>query len=320
MASTRLYRISRTVIGTRMQLICCPVTPQKQSTNTGFIDRWNRQKQSKEIEMCGRIHSDISNVPKFLLPGIKLQIKFTKAKPSFYLMNTGADSKTTFKFLDAQLLVRRIKANSQIPLAHERTLKTELARYDLTRVELKTLTFSAEPQSLSIDQAVIGRIPKRLLYTMRANTDFLGTINTNPYNFQHFGLRTFVMYVNCRKIPSEGLNIDPGHEKTTVLAYNTIFEGSGIHHSNSGLQITHDMYIKGYFMLLFDLTPDLAASEGHTSPVEAGNIRIELSFKEALKEAITCLLYLEYDKIARVDSSRTVATLLRLTQFGHRVP
>jgi len=103
---------------------------------------------------------------------------------------------------------------------------------------------------------------------MIANNDFLGTINTNRYNFQHFGLRTFVMYVNGRQIPSEGLNIDPSHEKTTVMAYKTLFEGSGIQHSNSGLQITHDMYINGYFMLLFDLTPDLAASEGHTSPLK----------------------------------------------------
>jgi len=59
-----------------------PCDPTKaESTNTGFIDRWNRQKESKEIEIFGRIHSDICIVPKFLLPGIKLQIKFTKAKP-----------------------------------------------------------------------------------------------------------------------------------------------------------------------------------------------------------------------------------------------
>jgi len=46
-----------------------PCDPTKaESTNTGFIDGWNRQKQSKETEMCGRIHSDICNVPKFLLP------------------------------------------------------------------------------------------------------------------------------------------------------------------------------------------------------------------------------------------------------------
>ena len=118
-----------------VMLPCDPT--EAESTNTGFIGRWNGQKQSKETEMCGRIHSDICNVPKFLLPGIKLQIKFTKAKPSFYLMSTAADSKTTFKFLDAQLLVRRIKANPKIPIAHEALLKTEFALYNMTRVELK---------------------------------------------------------------------------------------------------------------------------------------------------------------------------------------
>jgi len=65
-----------------------PCDPTKaKSTITGFIERWNKQKQSKEIEMYGRIHSDLCNVPKFLIPGVRLQIKYTKAKPSFYLMN-----------------------------------------------------------------------------------------------------------------------------------------------------------------------------------------------------------------------------------------
>jgi hypothetical protein len=68
------------------------------------------------------------------------------------------------------------------------------------------------------------------------------------------------------------------HEETSVIGYATLFEGSGIHHSNTGLQITHDKFINGYFMLVFDLTPDPAASEGHTSSPVNGNIRIELKF------------------------------------------
>jgi hypothetical protein len=58
------------------------------------------------------------------------------------------------------------------------------------------------------------------------------------------------------------------------MVYRTLFEGSGIHHLNAGLQITHDMYIAVYFMLLFDLTPDLSAS-GHTSHMDMGNIGLE---------------------------------------------
>jgi len=42
-------------------------------------------------------------------------------------------------------------------------------------------------------------------------------METNPYKFQHFDLRTFVMYVNGRQIPSESLSLDTGHEKTTVM-------------------------------------------------------------------------------------------------------
>jgi hypothetical protein len=72
-------------------------------------------------------------------------------------------------------------------------------------------------------------------------------------------------------------------------SHTRLFEGTGIHDSNAGLQITHGMYINGYFMLLYDLTPDWATS-GHTSPVENGNIRIEVTFKEALKQAITSLI------------------------------
>ena len=56
-------------------------------------------------------------------------------------------------------------------------------------------------------------------------------------------------------------------------------------------------------MLLFDLTPDQSASEGHTSHHENGNIRIELKFNKPLPEVITYLLYLEFNNFFLVDFS-----------------
>jgi hypothetical protein len=44
------------------------------------------------------------------------------------------------------------------------------------------------------------------------------------------------------------------------------------------------MYNAGYFMELFDLTPDRGTSEGHTSHPEIGNIRIELKISKALPD------------------------------------
>jgi len=57
-------------------------------------------------------------------------------------------------------------------------------------------------------------------------------------------------------------------------------------------------------MLLFDLTTDRAASEGHKSHPDNANIRVELKFSKPLPEPITCILYLEYDNSVRVDTSR----------------
>jgi hypothetical protein len=92
-----------------------------------------------------------------------------------------------------------------------------------------------------------------------------------------------------------------GHEKTRVLGYRTLFKGPDIHHSNTGLQITRDMFKTGYFVLLFDVTPDQSASDGHTSLSGNGNIRIELKFDTALSTAITCLLFLEHDGNIQID-------------------
>ena len=112
-------------------------------------------------------------------------------------MNVTADSKTTFKFLDAKLFVKRIRPHPDIVSAHNETLKTgDLAPYNLTIVELKTYTFAPALKSLSIDNLVLGPIPKRILFTMIKNTDILGSMATNPFNFRHYDLYSFALYVN----------------------------------------------------------------------------------------------------------------------------
>ena len=126
--------------------------------------------------------------------------------------------------------------------------------------------------------------------------------------FHHYDMTYFTLYVNGKHIPSGGLHLDTVREKESVMAYRTLFEGSGIHHSNTGLQISHAAFVNRYFMLLFDMTPDYRVSEGRTSHPDSGNIRIEAKFAKALPVTTTCVLYLEYDSCVRVDSSRNVTT------------
>ena len=84
------------------------------------------------------------------------------------------------KFLDAELIVHRIRPSPKISYDHTEALsKGCISRYNLTRVELKTFTYAGGTQAISINDAVFGALPKRLIFTMVKNTDFLGSKNSN---------------------------------------------------------------------------------------------------------------------------------------------
>jgi len=108
-----------------------------------------------------------------------------------------------------------------------------------------------------------------MLFTIINNAEFNVSVDINPYKFGHY-ITEFSLYVNGKRVPIEVLSLDMDYKKTFVMGYRTLFEGSGIHHTNSELQITHDIYMNVYFMLLFDLTPDQRTSEaiGHARELQ----------------------------------------------------
>ena len=135
--------------------------------------------------MYGRLHSDICNVPTHIISGVKMQIKLTKAKPAFYLLNNKEDSKAYFKILEALLYVKRIRPSASVITGHNETLlKGYPVRYNITSIELKTFTYGAGSQSLSMNNEVLGRLPKRVIITMVKNR------LSRHYEFESFQLQT----------------------------------------------------------------------------------------------------------------------------------
>jgi len=122
-------------------------------------------------------------------------------------MNKDADTKKVFKFLNAQILVNRVRCSPSLLLAHKIALeKGAVASYNLTSVELKAFTFSSEAQLLPIDKAVLGPVPKGLLIIMVKNTEFLGSVTTIPYHFRHYVQSSTALNVKGKEIPTEGLS------------------------------------------------------------------------------------------------------------------
>ena len=61
-------------------MVACDPSSDDGSKNKGFVTRWSPTKKSHEIEIYGRVNSDFCIVPVCLLPGVRVQIKFTKTK------------------------------------------------------------------------------------------------------------------------------------------------------------------------------------------------------------------------------------------------
>lgn len=279
-------------------------------TNEGLKSRRIYTKKSKKVDMIGHLHIDLCNQDKFMLNGVEMRLRLLRSRDAFSLMYDADAGTYKVQIHEANLFVRRCKINPSVLLAHSRTLETGTAKYPITRVEVKSITLPAGIQSKTLDSVFLGQLPKRVIVGMVTNQAFNGNVKKNPFNFQHFKLNYFTLYVDGEQVPSsKPLQPDiSGAEMNYVMAYHTLFTGTGIQFGDAGNNIVRGDYPCGYWLMAFDLTPDMSASESsHWNLVRNGNLRIELGFTEALTDTVNCIVYAELDNVVEVDRNRNVS-------------
>jgi hypothetical protein len=93
------------------------------ATISGYKKRWILSKQSKVLEVCVRMHSELFDVPQLPLPGVQFQIKFTDGKNRLSPVGKPSDAKAVFKFLDATLFAKHAKPSPSVQLAQRNALE-----------------------------------------------------------------------------------------------------------------------------------------------------------------------------------------------------
>lgn len=274
--------------------------------NPALARRAHYIRGGRAVDLIGHLHCDVFNQDKFLINGVEVRLRLVRSKDSFCLMESNSSSK--IHILDATLLVRRAKISAGMLLAHAKMLSKVTAKYPLTRVEVKTFTIHSGVVGESLDNVILGQLPKRIIVGFVNNKAFNGDKKLNPFNFKNYGINFFSLYVDGTQIPSRPLQpVFSSEESLYVEAYQTLFSGTGIHFLNEGNSISRDDYSKGYTLFAFDLTPDLSANcAGHWNLVRHGSLRLEVRFEKALSETVNCIVYAEFDNVIEIDSSRQV--------------
>lgn len=274
--------------------------------NSGLKCRRVFSENSKSVDMVGHLHVDLFNQDKFLLNGVELRLRLVRSRDTFCIMSKTEKCKIDIE--EANLLIRRNKINPTVLLAHTKTLESGTAKYPITRVEVKAITIPTGIQGKTLDNIFLGQLPKRIIVGIVSNKAFSGDLKTNPFNFHHYNANFFSLYVDGMQIPSKPLQPSYAEtNETSVMAYHSLFTGTGIHFMNMGTDISRSEYAEGYCLMAFDLTPDLSANIAtHWNLIRHGSLRVELGFAQAPTETVNCIVYAEFDNVIEIDKNRNV--------------
>ena len=143
-----------------------------QSPNAGLVKRREFTLAKKTFDMIGHLHRDVFNQDKMLLNGVEMRLRLLRSKDAFCLMDSSDDGKFNIKIKEATLIVRRAKISPGILLAHANSLARSTAKYPITRVEVKSFTMHTGILRDTLNNVILGQLPKQIVIGFVDNRAF----------------------------------------------------------------------------------------------------------------------------------------------------
>ena len=251
--------------------------------NQGFAKRHEYIKGSKTFALTGPIFSDVFMSDRLLLNMLDFKVVLNRSSNAFCLMDTNTGQNKVnpkVKLSNVVLKIRKVKVDQTVSDATEVILRQTPALYPIRRVECKALTIPQGLPGVRKDNIFSGIIPKSFVFGLVDANSYSGENNKNPYNFQHFKVKTVTLSVNGKEVPFKQLVLEytSATAKDFIQAYNALFSGTGKMYANTGLDITREEYAGGYTLYAFDLTPDMCNSADYFNAVQRGTLSVDITF------------------------------------------
>ncbi len=276
------------------------------TSNPSLTERKKWVRNSGVLELMGRIHGSIFNAARYLPSSIEIRIVFTLAKPEFVLLEKDDDS-TKIKILDAGLYIDQLTINEGVLLKHRHEILSKNAIIPFQHLEVKTFTIPQGNSSILLENVIIGRLPNLIAIAFCDNLSYTGRRSKNPYNFKNINMSSFQLYLNHQRVPTDGIETDfEATPKQSARAYWSLFKALNINDLDRGVLVTQKHFNGGCFILAFDVTPDNSHSNGCSSILNEGSIRLEAKLSKPLDTATTCLVLSQYDSSLEIDRAMNI--------------
>ena len=98
--------------------------------------------------------------------------------------------------MEASLIISRVRISPGVMLSHAYMLEKTPAKYPITRVEFKSFIFNTGISGETLDNIILGVIPKRIIIGLVKNKALNGNRRLEPFHFDHFNLNYLSLYVD----------------------------------------------------------------------------------------------------------------------------
>lgn len=279
------------------------------SKNKGIIVRSNISYDSAYVDLCGRLSLDVFNQTRLLLNNCEIKIILTLGNYDFYMLQKSTLASGILKISDVSLSVTHYEINPNVILHHHAQLMKTPAIYPYKRTQLKTFTISQGLTSITLDSCITGHLPSKIVLAMVKNSAFSGKKELNPFNFEHFNLKSLGVYVNGKCLTQQPIQMDYEND-LYAKAYQQFLEGSDNIYNDREAAITKTEFKYGYNLYPFIIAPKTSFSNCEClDTLDEGVVRIEMAFDEKLEETVTLILLAEFDAQLLIDKNYNVTIL-----------
>ena len=260
-------------------------------------------KSGDAVQLSGKIHCDLFQQDKPLVPGVSLSIKFIRSKVgvAFTALNAAGLPKACIR--NPRLFVRKYVPTSSYYDEMVKALISNPATYNFERVQMRQMTINQGQQFAEWPNLVTGQLPKVMLLTMVSSTALNGSHDTNPYYFAHNNLMSLSAEIDGKVYPTNGYNMDYA-KRCHLTAYEGLLRVLEIFNdSQRELPFSRHTYPKGYCIYGFDFTPS-GTSRGALTLIRHGNLNLSMKFSTALTSSLVVIAYIVYDATISINNSR----------------
>ena len=267
---------------------------------------WEVKKGNPESEAFIRLHLPLCNQPRLIPNGVTIKLRLLRNPDEFVIIKSaGAAGENISLSLEAcSLFVRRITPTPTILLDHAETLSKTNCIFPIQRIWGKCSTLTKGSRDFDLPNITQGPLPDRVIVSLVTTKAFSGSMDTDPFKFEHFGLEYIHLIVNGRSIPAIPITADFNKDqfrRAYHLLLDTIQGGCS---DSESLGISLSDYKERSCFFGFTLAKTLTGATQSIPRIENGYVNMKLRFASALKENVNIIFFMEYSNFVELDNSR----------------